>query len=151
MTNYIQPGDIIDLVLQSGETAIVPGQLYTRNDLTGIVKSIDRDGVPILSGTATAAGDRITLVISGVVEVTKDDSAAINAGELAYKGADGVKNTPVSGPCIGVCVEDAVSGATTCKIKLNLNGQAQGAVVADGAAINTLLASLRAAGIIATA
>jgi len=147
MPNFIQPGLVISLTLGSGETAIAVGKIYQKGALSGVVQSVSRNGVPILSTEASASGDVIELGVAGVFEVTKEASLAIAVGDRCYNNALTASKDPADGPYLGICVEAAAGDASTVKVLLGLS-PATVPNIATGANIATTLTALDGAGII---
>lgn len=145
MKNFICEGERIQAV--AGVGGVTSGSVV----FIGNIKAV--------AITSAAEGDVYTAKTEGVFEVTKE-SGAVTIGQALYVTSTGTLTTTASGnKFVGVAYEAAASNDTTAKLLLCdccITGAAVanvgGSTAADAiTTVNALLASLRAAGIIATA
>jgi len=108
-TNYVGEGDVIDYTAGG---AITKGAIVPLSQCAGVALA-----------SATGSGAIIPLALDGVFTVTKKAGATLDfaVGEYAYTlTTGGVEKAVATGgsEALGVCVEAAVTGATTVKVKL---------------------------------
>lgn len=150
MKNYIQSGDAINYLVPNATTIAAGDVVAVGANLTGIA---------VNSGVA---GDTIVVNLCGVYELTKDTPLVITQGDRLFWNASNKEITKtVTDRPIGVAFAGAASADTTVLVSLYEAGvrfqpQAAEADLAGGAnvavvvtTVNSLLAKLRTAGIIA--
>jgi predicted RecA/RadA family phage recombinase len=158
MTNYIQPGDVMQYA--NAGSAISSGDIVVVGDQCGIAVT----DIAATSGVGS-------LAMSGVYQCPKDGDEAFSQGDyLYYDSADGTLTKTATGNTpFGIAFEAAAEAAVVCIAKLmpHPNQVAVEAAVAtaDGsdaattqalanalkAAHNSLLVKLKAAGIMENA
>jgi predicted RecA/RadA family phage recombinase len=149
--NYEQKGEAINYLVPSATTIAAGDVVAIGSSLTGIA---------VTGGTT---GDTIVVNLCGVYELTKDTPLVITQGDRLFWNASNKEITKtVTDRPIGVAFASAVSAGTTVLVLLYEDGlriqpQAAEADLAGGAAaaaivttVNSLLAKLRTAGIIAS-
>jgi hypothetical protein len=105
--NFIQDGDVLDIVVSATTTSGTPVLRGTR--LT----------IPLKSGVS---GDTIAHAVEGVFEITKATGAGtgLTVGAIAYwdDTAKKVTGSASGNTAIGWAVEDAGTAVATAKVKL---------------------------------
>lgn len=125
------------------------------------------DVVPLTGGVGVAAEDIAngtagTIAIDGVFEMTAINTAAFTAGQQLFwdDSANKMTNVGAGNTPAGMCVAAKAETGTTALVLINAGGVAVQPAQADSVAstvagaiadLNTLLAALRNAGIIANA
>lgn len=150
MKNYIQNGDAINYLIPSATTITAGSVVAIGTNITGVA---------VTGGTT---GDTIVVNLCGVYELTKDAPLVITQGDRLFWNASNKEITKtVTDRPIGVAWADAASADTTVLVSLYEAGvrfqpQAAEADLVGGASaativttVNSLLAKLRTAGIIA--
>lgn len=109
MRNYVQPGDVLDLVAPAG--GVVSGQGFIVGEIFAVA-TVDAD-----------AGDTCPSQVTGVIELDKAPSQAWTVGQAVYWDAanDRASTVPTVGPKIGVVTEAVAGGAgdTTGRVRLD--------------------------------
>ncbi len=150
MKNYVQEGDSVNYTVPNA-TTIASGDVVAIGNLTGVA---------VTSGTA---GDVIVVNLCGVYELPKDAPLVITQGDRLFWNASNkeITKTATDRP-IGAAWASAASADTTVLVSLYEGGvrfqpAAAEADLAGGAnaaaivvTVNSLLAKLRTAGIIAS-
>lgn len=105
MKNFIQPGNVVDIVAAGTVTS---GSPMIANSLFGVAT---------IAGTV---GQSIPCVVEGIVEVNKDTNLVINQGDRLFwvPGSSWVNKTTTAQTCVGVAVEGALLAATKVKMKI---------------------------------
>lgn len=149
MRNYLQKGESLDLIAPSGGVTAGVGVLI------GAIFSV--------AATTQLVGETFAGYTEGVFQLaaaTHASTQAIAAGAPVYwdDTAKACTATAAGNTIIGTAVEAKVSTVALVKVKLNPRIAAAGAAIADLAGgavvgtvvttVNTLLAELRAAGVI---
>lgn len=119
MQNYIQPGDVLEVTLGSGETAVASGKLYLAGVMVGVCQALTRNGATVFTNQASAAGDLAVVRFSGVVKVPKATGAIAMGVKLYYDATAGNITTTASGNTFaGHAAAPEISGATTVNLRL---------------------------------
>ncbi len=108
-TTYVQPGDVIEITLATGITAVA-GSVHV---------GTDRAGVYLESG---AAGEVVNVALEGVFTVVKTAGAgdAFSVFDQVYAVTTGGVNAAqaTGGVSLGYATAAAATGATTATVKL---------------------------------
>lgn len=150
MKNYIQAGEAIDYLVPAATTIAAGDVVAVGSNLTGVA---------VTGGTT---GDTIVVNLCGVYKVAKTTPLTITQGDrLFWNSGTGKVTKTVTDRPIGVAWADAGSNVTSVLVNIYEDGlrfqpQAAEADLAGGAnaativtTVNSLLAKLRTAGIIA--
>lgn len=108
MQNYIQPGDIIDLVAPAGG--------FTSGVITRVGAFV---GVPQCT---VAAGEIGAVKLTGVFDLAKVSAQAWTQGQIIYLNAAGTLLTNVSATgvfLVGVATEAAANPSAVGRVRLN--------------------------------
>lgn len=104
MKNYVQRGDIIDLVAPSG--GYTSGQLVVAGELTGV------------ANTDAAENEVCAVSMTGVYSLPKA-TGALTVGAKVYSNAGAAVDTTDTNTFVGYVVEAAASGDATAKVLLS--------------------------------
>lgn len=76
MQNYKSSGEIQEITLGSGETALASGKARLVGGRLGVISALTRDGQTVMSNAASAEGDIATIHYKGVYTLPKATSQA---------------------------------------------------------------------------
>ncbi len=112
MKNFVQPGDVLNLVLLEDEVA-VSGMPFFKLGLVGI---------PVTS--SSTIGDVVALNLEGVYSLPKTAPLAIDQGDRLYwdEATSKVTKTTTGNRFIGIAFDSALSAATTTTVRLQNEG-----------------------------
>ena len=104
MKNFVQPGDIVDIVAPSGGTTSGVGVLV--GQLFGIAE------------TTATAGNRVAIAVTGVFDIAKTSALAITAGDPLYWDDTNkcVNKTAASQHKVGIAIADAGNPSATVRM-----------------------------------
>lgn len=120
MRNFVQPGDVLDLVAPAG--GVVSGQGFIVGEIFAVA-TVDAD-----------AGDICPSQVTGVIELAKAPSQAWAIGDAVYwdAGNDRASTVATVGPKIGVVTEAVAGGAGDTAGRVRLDAVANAGSVGGG-------------------
>ncbi len=115
-----QQGTGRDITFVNGAvTTVRSGGPVIIGAMCAVVKSVERNNVPLLPGQASAAGDRVCASLEGVFDLGKTAALAIAIGEACYVNTSTLLVTKTNTDVfVGFAAAAAAGGASTVSVIL---------------------------------